>query len=149
MLNIITNKTNEVQYYNDSYFDIYTCCEKITDKDKEYMKKIDNSTYINADRIITDFGETNIEHISTGCKTIINIVHHPEIIFSLAEVGGNVINEVFKLAESDCKYTVYMNRMALPDGLFISGLVMVNGVQAKNVQDFIRIWEDDSKDSCI
>jgi hypothetical protein len=141
MLNIITNKNDDVQEFNDSYFEFYTSMEKITEDDKRYIKDIDGSDFITADKIVTKFGETVLENISTGCKTMLNIVHHPEIIFSIVECGANVIDNIFELAKAEQSYTIYANRMILPSYFFLETPVMINGEKMNNTEEYVRWWE--------
>lgn len=77
---------------------IYTL--NITNKDKEYMKNIDEAYYNGNGYIITPFGRTEIQNLSTGCKTLILLNHLKELgnpIVNINECGRNVLDIVFDM----------------------------------------------------
>lgn len=92
---------NEEDYIklNDAYFTFYTSNKKLSSLSIEMMKKIDNAVLKSDGRIETPFGTTTLSNLSTGCKTIINIIENPDKLVNVVECGSNVLNEIFKLDE--------------------------------------------------
>lgn len=84
---------------NDSFFDVYT---QLSDDDlcKEILLKIDKAEY---NTPFTFFGRTKIlgnlnkSMLSTGTKTLLNIINHPDICFNVAECGNNALQFLPKI----------------------------------------------------
>ena len=61
---------------------------------KKILKEIDNAYYYSS-RAFIDRGKSpgaiDIDQLSTGCKTLLNIVYNPETCFSLIECGHNAL----------------------------------------------------------
>ena len=86
---------------NDAYFDASTSYE-ITEEDIEIMNKVDKvkSYDFKTRNMETEFGATDITHLSTGCKTILNLIHlkpDKKQIISLNECGATVLNIIFSI----------------------------------------------------
>ena len=97
----------EMIEYNDAYFDIETCKhKKISEFGKKFIPLIDGSEWIDKTSIRSKFNnrEIGIENISTGCKTLLNIICNPDKIFNIMECGWNAVDEILKLEEG----SVYM-----------------------------------------
>jgi hypothetical protein len=100
MLNIYTSKDllkDKERYvrFNDSFFIVNTITEELTDDDIKIIKVIDNAVFVEVKGNITDiletpYGYSDKRRLSTGCKAILNILHHREKVFECAEVGENV-----------------------------------------------------------
>lgn len=145
VLNIVTNRNKDIQDLNDDFFDLHTCMEEITEKDKQCIKDIDGSDYITSDKIITRFGETQIEHISTGCKTMLNILHYPNTVFNVVECGDNVIDKLFELAKCNTEYTIYSQNMILPSNLTLEHSIKINGKEFDSIKDIIDWWDNNER----
>ncbi len=64
---------------------------------KNIMKSIDKAEYLQGMDMRSKFGNiTSMENLSTGCKTIINIVNHPEAIINCIECGDNVLHKILR-----------------------------------------------------
>lgn len=112
MLTVYLNQNdipNDHEYIdkNDYFFEFNTNITELDNLDcaKELIKKIDQSDYLGGGKIISKFTNKlvenieyhSIEHLSSGCKTLLNILLHPEIVFNTIECGYNVIDEIIKL----------------------------------------------------
>lgn len=97
MINIYTDvqfipNSKKIISLNSPYFELYTKHQPLTEQDLIVIKTIDNGELIlGSDLIRTPFGAARIEDLSAGCKTALNILHHPNIIFDTIECGPNVI----------------------------------------------------------
>ena len=76
-------------------FDLYNSL-KVDDRIIRVMKSIDNAEYLQDTDMRSRFGNiTSMENLSTGCKTVINILNHPDLIINCVECGDNVLHEIF------------------------------------------------------
>lgn len=99
MISVYTNlPENDKDYvkYNDVFFDANTIGMKFSQKSLDAMKNIDNAVMIEGRKIKTPFGYGNLWNLSTGCKTVINILENPDLLFYTDECGTNAIEELFK-----------------------------------------------------
>lgn len=99
MIDIYTDVSlvSNLQRNNDLFFNTRTCNEKMTSVDIAVMMKIDNAVLKEDNRIETPYGLGFITNLSTGCKTIINILKYPNIVFSVDECGANVVENLFRI----------------------------------------------------
>lgn len=98
----------------DLTFDSIIYNLKITDKDREYMKYVDNAIYKGNGYIETTFGVTEIQNLSTGCKALILINHQSELdnaIISTDECGKNVLNVIYNM---DMDISIYNSYRSIP-----------------------------------
>lgn len=73
--------------------------KKMTSVDTAVMQKIDHAVLKAGNRIETPYGLGYITNLSTGCKTVINILKYPDIIFSVDECGANAIELLFRMRD--------------------------------------------------
>lgn len=101
---------------NDIEFEERVSKDNITELDKQFMCQIDKVSETNGDFILTPFGATDLYHLSTGCKTIININHilnqigytdYP--IVDITECGENVIELIFNLIDNTTIEVILMH----------------------------------------
>lgn len=55
---------------------------------------------------VKDFGNLFIEHLSTGCKTLLNIISHPEMCFNVNECGNNALQFLPEITEGSIYWRV-------------------------------------------
>lgn len=82
---------------NDWYFNLYTGNEEFTQKERKIIEKIDHAKITKNKHIETKYGLGTIRNLSSGCKTILNVLKNPEKIVNVDECGGNVLDELFSL----------------------------------------------------
>lgn len=106
-LKVYTNREQipvgtEYVNYNDKFFQ--SILLQNTDKTKVILSKIDEAqynsdlTFIGRDK---ELGALNKENLSTGCKTLLNILSNPEICFDVVECGPNAL-ELLCLVDNGC-----------------------------------------------
>ncbi len=61
--------------------------------------------------IETQYGLGTIRNLSSGCKTLLNIVKHPEKVVCVEECGPNVLKIIFAMDN----IKIYMSRPTLAD----------------------------------
>ena len=102
----IPSKT-KVVVQNDIFFNKYTV-EMLDDKAQEIIEKIDNSKMLSKYTISSRFNGSalNIDKLSTGCKTTLNIMYNPNTIFDICECGDNALDVIYSLPEGNvyCSY---------------------------------------------
>ena len=102
MIEIYTKKQDAPDWIllNDMYFNVYTGNEEIS----EYEAKLTTDKHIE-----TRYGIGTIRNLSTSCKTLLNIVKHPEKVVSVEECGPDVLKIIFSLDN----IKIYMSRPSL------------------------------------
>ncbi len=92
---------------NDIYFNKHTV-EQLDDKATEIIEKIDSSKMLSKYTISSRFNSTvlNIDKLSTGCKTALNIMYNPDKIFDICECGDNALDVIYALPQGNvyCSY---------------------------------------------
>ncbi len=114
-------KDEEVIEFNDVYFNKHTAV-MLDDRAKDIIKKIDHSDLISEYSITSRFDGTtlNIDKLSTGCKTVLNVMYNPDKIFDIRECGDNALDVLYALDEGKiyCDYPLIsfeMDRVIVSD----------------------------------
>ena len=101
MLTIYKNKKDipsdkEYVELNDLYFNMNTS-SLLDDRAKSIIEAIDSSEQISKYKIRSRFnGDVlNIDKLSSGCKTVLNVLYNPEKVFCLKECGENALDVLF------------------------------------------------------
>ena len=101
MLTIYKNKKDipsdkEYVELNDLYFNMNTS-SLLDDRAKSIIEAIDSSEQISKYKIRSRFnGDVlNIDKLSSGCKTVLNVIYNPEKVFCLKECGENALDVLF------------------------------------------------------
>lgn len=86
--------------YNDKFFgSVQLSNDKLCQK---IMNAVDNAQYSSPNTFIgrdKELGELNKEHLSTGCKTLLNIVNNPDMCFDVVECGQNALSLLCEIKE--------------------------------------------------
>jgi len=88
--------------YNDIFFDGTEL--KGTDMVRCILKEIDKAEYASEDTFIgrdRTLGKINKQHLSTGCKTLLNVVQNPDKCFDVIECGQNVLSLLHYIKEGN------------------------------------------------
>lgn len=101
MITIYKNKADipsntELVEFNDLFFN-QNMIERLDMTAQELIKKIDGAILREDFRILSGInGELlNIDKLSSGCKTALNIYYFPEKVFSLKECGDNALDLIY------------------------------------------------------
>lgn len=118
---------------------------EITDKDQKMIRLIDHAEYIGDGYILTPFGKTEIQRLSTGCKTVLLINHSEELgnpIINIGECGKNVLDIIFGMNN----IKVYLNYCSIPNKYDTEKEIKVISSRGsktmKLVDVFNRAWGD-------
>lgn len=84
----------EVIEDNDEFFDYATTLDPSSDVQNLIVSKIDEGKIVSAQTFIgrtPEFGTLFKNNLSTGSKTLLNIINHKDICFDCVECGYNAI----------------------------------------------------------
>ena len=73
------------------------------------IQQVDKAKLTTDKHIETRYGIGTIRNLSTSCKTLLNIVKHPEKVVSVEECGSDVLKIIFSLDN----IKIYMSRPSL------------------------------------
>ena len=83
----------------------------MTQNEKELLQQVDNAKLTSDKHIETKYGLGTIRNLSSGCKTLLNIVKHPDKVICVEECGPNVLKIIFTMDN----IKIYMSRPSLTD----------------------------------
>ena len=117
-------ENREIIRINDVYFNKHTA-ELLDEKAEIIIMQIDKSKLLEKYAIGSRFDGTrlNIDKLSTGCKTVLNIMYNPEKIFDICECGENALEEIYKLDKGKvyCDYPMIAFDMEEAKGIDAKG----------------------------
>ncbi len=113
MIDIYTEKKNSKDWIiqNDLYFNLNTGNEEMTEKDINIIRQADNAILTPDKHIQTKYGLGTIRNLSSGCKTLLNIIKHPDKVVCVEECGPNILKMIFKMDN----IKIYMSRPSFVD----------------------------------
>lgn len=142
MITIFKNKKDipdDMHYVElkDVYFNQNTV-SVLDDRAGAIVEKIDASRLIGKYKIESKFnGVTlDIDCLSTGCKTVLNVLYFPEKVFCLKECGDNALEVLYSLEAG----TVYSDYAIIPfdmDKVKVSGK---NGTRIISDYEELKEW---------
>ena len=101
------HKGMPIETLNDIFFNKNTV-ELLDERAKEIIAVLDCSEMVNKYTVKSRFDglALNIDKISTGCKTVLNIIYNPDRIFDIRECGDNALELIYSLPEGNiiCDY---------------------------------------------
>lgn len=113
MIDIYTEKKDSKDWIikNDLFFNLNTSNEEMSDNEVALIKQVDDAKLTPDKHIETKYGLGTIRNLSSGCKTLLNIVKHPEKVVCVEECGPNVLKVIFSMDN----IKIYMSRPSLAD----------------------------------
>ena len=113
MIDIYTEKRDSRDWIlqNDLYFNLYTSNEEMSQKEIDLIQQVDNAKLTPDKHIETKYGLGTIRNLSSGCKTLLNIVKHPDKVVCVEECGPNVLKIIFAMNN----IRIYMSRPTLTE----------------------------------
>lgn len=109
--------------FNDAFFNKTYKDKSIHEQDKIVMKYIDEVDYAEDYRIKSKYEPgicIRMTELSTGCKTALNILNNPNIIFFGGECGENALDKILTFKDG----SVFINYFILPSR-FINNIELV------------------------
>lgn len=113
MIDIYTDKKESKDWIlqNDLYFNLNTGNEEMSQNEINLIRQVDEARLTPDKHIETKYGLGTIRNLSSGCKTLLNIVKHPDKVVNVEECGPNVLEIIFTLDN----IKIYMSRPTLFD----------------------------------
>ena len=113
MIDIYTEKKDSKDWIlqNDLYFNLNTGNEEMSQNEIDLIQQVDEAKLTPDKHIETKYGLGTIRNLSSGCKTLLNIVKHPDKIVNVEECGPNVLRIIFTMDN----IKIYMSRPTLFD----------------------------------
>lgn len=146
MITIYKNKKNipdNMDYVelNDVFFNQNTV-SKLDDRAKVIVEKIDHSRLIGKYKIESKFnGVTlDVDCLSTGCKTVLNVMFFPDKVFCIKECGDNALEVLYKLEDG----AVYSDYAVIP--FEMDKVRVFEGERARIISDYEELkewWENE------
>ena len=98
-------------FYNDLYFNLNTGNENMSQKEIDLIPQVDEAKLTPDKHIETKYGLGTIRNLSSSCKTLLNIVKHPDKVVNVEECGPNVLRIIFAMDN----IKIFMSRPTLFD----------------------------------
>ena len=103
MITIFKNKKDipqDMEYVelNDIYFNQNTAL-KLNEMAEKIIETIDGAKLISKFKIRSKFNDIvlDVDKLSAGCKTVLNVLYNPDKVFCLKECGNNALEILFSL----------------------------------------------------
>ena len=108
MIDIYTEKKESPSWIlkNDLYFNLNTSNEEMMEEDRKLIHQADDAVLTPDKHIETKYGLGTIRNLSSGCKTLLNIVKHLDKVVCVEECGPNVLKLIFQMDN----IKIYMSR---------------------------------------
>lgn len=146
MITVFKNKLdipNNMEYIelNDLFFNQNTTA-LIDRRAEKFIETIDGAKLIGKYKILSRFDDVaiDIDKLSAGCKTVLNVLYYPDKVFCLKECGNNALEILYNLE----KGYVYSEYALIP---FTMGSVMVQTRSMKKIisdyEELKEWWEDE------
>ena len=146
MITIFKNKLdipNNMEYIelNDLFFNQNTTT-LIDRRAEKFIETIDGAKLIGKYKILSRFDDVaiDIDKLSAGCKTVLNVLYYPDKVFCLKECGNNALEISYNLE----KGYVYSEYALIP---FTMDSVMVQTKSMKKIisdyEELKEWWEDE------
>lgn len=147
MITIYKNKKDipeDMDYVelNDVFFNQNTV-SRLDDRANDIVEQIDASKLMGKFKIKSKFSGVilDVDRLSTGCKTVLNVMYFPDKVFCLKECGDNALEILYGL-ESGAVYSDYaiisfdMEKVKVSDE---------NGVKVVSDYEKLKEWWSDEE----
>lgn len=146
MITIFKNKEDipsEQEYIelNDVFFNQNTA-SMIDSRAEKYIESIDGSKLVAKYKIRSRFDDVilDIDKLSAGCKTLLNILYYPEKVFCLKECGSNVLELIYRLAAGN----VFSEYAMIPFDMYpVIVQTKFSRKVVKNYEDLKEWWDNE------
>ncbi|MCM1121955.1 MAG: DUF4869 domain-containing protein [Eubacterium sp.] len=133
----------ELEYIelNDIFFNQKTV-SKLDEKTAKIVEQIDDSKLIGKYRIESKFNGVvlDVDRLSTGCKTVLNVLYFPDKVFCLKECGDNALTVLYHLQTGK----VYSDYAVIP--IDMDTFRVCAGTSGRIIVDYDELkewWEDE------
>ena len=147
MITIFKNKNSipkDMEYIelNDVYFNQNTA--SMLDKKAEMIiETIDGAKLISKYKIRSKFNDTilDVDKLSAGCKTVLNVLYNPDKVFCLKECGNNALEVLYSLESGN----VYSDYALIPFEMDAVNVQTSSGQKEINDYEELKGWWNDEE----
>lgn len=127
---------------NDVYFNSITS-QLIDDRARAIISKIDGAVLEEKYKIKSKFNDTllDIDKLSTGCKTALNVLYNPHVLVNIKECGDNALEVIFGMEDG----FIYSDYPMIPFNFEEVKVVDYKGDQIISNYDELKEWWEDEK----
>lgn len=128
--------------FNDLFFNTITSQHLDVESAKKIVMEIDGSELVGRFQIKSKFNGDllNIDKLSTGCKTALNIQFNPEKVFSIKECGDNALEIIYGLRNG----MVFSEYPIIP--FDFNKVIVSSGGENREITDYTDLkewWENE------
>lgn len=147
MITIFKNKkdipqTMEYVELNDLFFNQNTVL-RVDKRAEEIIKTIDSAKLVSKYKISSRFNDVvlDIDRLSAGCKTVLNVLYYPDKVFCMKECGNNALEVLYRLENG----YVYSEYALLPFGM--NSVMVQTKAGEKIIDDYeeLKEWWDNEE----
>lgn len=142
MITIFKNRNDipqnmEYVELNDIYFNQNTAV-RLDDKAEKIIEVIDGAKLISKYKIRSKFNDIvlDIDKLSVGCKTVLNVVYNPDKVFCLKECGNNALEVLYGLVSGN----VYSDYALIPFEMDAVNVQTSSGKKEINDYEELKEW---------
>lgn len=141
MITIYKNKQDipsQMEYIeiNDVFFNQNTVTQ-IDEHAKKVIEEIDGARLISKYKISSKFNEVvlDIDKLSAGCKTVLNVLYYPDKVFCLKECGSNALEFLYGMDKGQ----VYSEYALIPFDM--EAVTVQDQTGKKTIRDYEELKE--------
>ena len=141
MITIFKNKNDipqDMEYVelNDIYFNQNTA-SKLDDRAEQIIEIIDEAKWISKYKICSKFNDVilDIDKLSSGCKTVLNVAYNQDKVFCLKECGNNALEVLYGLESGN----VYSDYALIP--FEVEAVNVQTSSEKKEIKDYEELKE--------
>lgn len=141
MITIFKNKKDipqDMEYVelNDIYFNQNTAL-KLDEMAEKIIETIDGAKLISKFKMLSKFNDTvlDVDKLSAGCKTVLNVLYNTDKVFCLKECGNNALEILFDFQVGN----VYSDYAVIPFGM--DAVIVQTSSEKKEIHDYEELKE--------
>lgn len=141
MITIFKNKKDiphDMEYVelNDIYFNQNTAL-KLDEMAEKIIETIDGAKLISKFKIRSKFNDIvlDVDKLSAGCKTALNVLYNPDKVFCLKECGNNALEILFDFQVGN----VYSDYAMIP--FEMDAVIVQTSSEKKEIHDYEELKE--------
>lgn len=147
MLTIYKNKTDipprmEYVELNDFFFNQNTAVQ-LDDRADKILMRVDRVKRAGKFKVESKFNDVilDVDQLSTGCKTVLNVMYFPDKVFCMKECGENALEVLFELGNG----SVYSDYMLIPFNMKAVEAVSASGKTVIKSYEELKGWWESEK----
>lgn len=142
MITVFKNKNDipqDMEYVelNDIYFNQNTAL-RLDERAEKIIEIIDEAKLISKYKIRSKFDDIviDVDKLSAGCKTVLNVVYNPDKVFCLKECGNNALEVLYGLTAGN----VYSDYALIPFEMDTVNVQTSSGKKVINDYEELKEW---------